>query len=372
MLRAVLRQFDILQPEVDFRRCLRSRDVSAGAGRCTVCAEVCPQAGVSFSAGVQLDRGSCTSCGLCAAACPTEAITDPGQQPAVLDLDRRARTISLGCRLGSSDSGCWSHPVQAVCGLSWRFLAAAALRCATRRVLLDCRNCGSCTHGPGSAAVNVAARRATTFLTAHGLSCSIEPITDSTSAGTPEAVSRRQFFRTVIGRAGSAAHQTACAHGLPRASQASLRSLLWHAALEPRRTPDSGAAAPAGTQACSPWGSFAVSSACSGCGDCAAVCPWQAWRIDTVADRRTVSFSMQRCRNCGCCLSRCPQRAISRTSEAVPHPQPGVQTLATVTVKRCRRCKKGSIELIDGMCHNCAKQASLTKVAVQSEIYGGR
>ncbi|TVQ40074.1 MAG: 4Fe-4S dicluster domain-containing protein [Spirochaetaceae bacterium] len=363
MLRALLRQFDTPLPEVDFRRCLRSRDVNAGTDRCTICSAVCPQAAVTFSAGVQLNAGSCTSCGVCAAACPTEAITDPRQQRTLLEGNRRIRTVSVGCRLGSNDGGSWSCPVQAVCGLSWRFVAAAALLCPTRRVLLDCRNCDSCTHGPGTAPVADAARRATTFLAALGLSCSIEVVTDSTSSDNPGAVSRRLFLGTALGLAGNTARRTPLACGLPQAPQKSVRGLLWKAALEAHSPADNHDAAPASREACSPWGSFTVSSDCTGCGDCALICPWQAWHIATSADTRTILFSMWRCRNCGYCVSRCPRNAIRRTSEVIPRPQTRVQTLATVPVPRCRRCKKSYVELFGGLCHNCTKQTSLAEAA---------
>lgn len=373
MVRVLLSQFDAPQPDVDYRRCLRSRQAGAAAAdRCTICRDACPQGAVSFRDGLRLEPGTCIACGVCAAACPTEAISHDERQFALLEQARAGTSVAFGCRvgrtLGSDDRRPWDAEAHAVCGLSWRFIAAAALQSATRCVLLDCRNCTSCTHGAGRAAVASAARRAAAFLAALGIISSIEAVDSSADADDPATVSRRQFFRTIMGRAGKAAHDTANRYGFVRSKGKSVQDLLWNAVCETaivpkEREPTSLAGQPGSPcspgSTCSPWGSFTVSADCSGCGECATACPRQAWSISSNANNRQVAFDMQACRDCGYCVSRCPQDAIRRVADPVPRPLQGARILATVAAHSCRRCRKSYPDLADGLCRNCAKQAAL-------------
>lgn len=353
MIRAVVAQLEIPTPEIRYDRCLRARlnsgdPATAELARCTTCAAACPQLAVSCTTGVTIGTDRCNSCGLCASACPTDAIRDHGQRLARLDPFSGVSTLSIGCKLGSNDGATWGFPVMAVCGLSWQFLAAAALRCrATLR--LDCRYCAGCTNGSGLPAVGTNRSRALSYLEAIGVHREITLVEEGAADPHDGGVSRREFFRTVFGRASGGARDLAGRYGLTRIPAGTVRELLWSAA----QGANGGTAMP--------WAAFTVDSTCTGCARCTRVCPSGAWRIAADNTTRTLVFQEAKCLDCGACGAACPAGAIHRHDAGPVSAYDDEVVKATVRGKRCRRCgtflEAGAAKL----CGNCKKQASLVR-----------
>ncbi|MBI5836133.1 MAG: 4Fe-4S binding protein [Candidatus Eisenbacteria bacterium] len=68
---------------------------------------------------------------------------------------------------------------------------------------------------------------------------------------------------------------------------------------------------------------YRITSACTGCGVCAADCPVEAIEETT---RRLYAIDAQTCTECGICEDVCPEEAV--TYEDVAASQPAAEVLA--------------------------------------------
>lgn len=139
---------------LEYERCVRTRSVSS---RCRACVDACPAGAVSLegekrSVAVNLD--ACTDCGLCLAACPTEAFSG------VFDVT----TLTAPSRLACGEAG-----VPCVGAISAEDLVALAQR--SGRLEVVGRTCPAGARGHARAAEAVA--QAERFLEALGLKATV-------------------------------------------------------------------------------------------------------------------------------------------------------------------------------------------------------
>lgn len=362
MLQPLINRLDTPTPEPSYHKCLRARlrpddPRTADLASCQLCAESCPHGAITLQNGITIDETRCTSCDLCSAVCPTAAISTTRQTLDRLDAFSDVSVISAGCKLGSDDGATWSFPVEAVCGLSWQFVAAAALRSA-RQLRLDCRHCTGCPNGPGIVRVEYIRARAQAYLESIGVTREIVIVDANTTEPGDGTVSRREFFRTFFSRAGGAARYLADHYGLARQSAQTVRELLWNRALSASTTTADTQLARGGTNPV-PWAQYRIKSGCTGCGLCASVCPNDAWRTSTVGSTRTISHREKVCLDCGACRAACPESVIYRTESSPATMQNVAIERAIVHGAKCRRCRAyvppGSGEL----CDNCKKHSTL-------------
>ena len=362
MLQPLIKRFDISSPAPHYNRCLRPRmraddPNTAHLAACRLCAESCPHGAITLQNGITIDDTRCTSCDLCSAVCPTAAISTTRQNLDRLDAFSDVSVISAGCKLGSDDGATWSFPVEAVCGLSWQFVAAAAMR-SGRELRLDCRHCAGCPNGPGVDRVEYIRKRARAYLRFVGVEREIVIVGVNTSDGGDGAVSRREFFRTFFGRAGATARYVADHYGLARRSAQTVRELLWNQAFSASNSADGTDSTYVGTNPV-PWAQYRIKSGCTGCGVCATVCPNDAWRTSTEGDSRTLSHREKDCLDCGACIAACPENVIYRTESTPETMREEAIHRAVVQGAQCRRCGAYVPPSSDELCENCEKQKSL-------------
>lgn len=342
-------------------RCIRLR----GGASCDSCRDACP-GGLPFSVdGEILAAGiadECTSCGVCAAACPTGAIELP---EAVLtgwlrriDLGvgelREGQQFTIAC----GPSRC-SADLVVPCVLAVdASLLLRALATGTPGVLLVPGDCGSCVHGREAAQeaiVDLADR-----VTALGVTLGLSPVSvspagrDADLEDAASSIGRREFLsslrdegRSLFGallkevfRPDETLPEGEAEAGEPaprrRIAVAAVGSVARRAGLDA----DSGLELP-------PEAAGSISHilpevdtfACRACGDCAVYCPTGAIRATLAEGRWLLSLSARRCVGCGACERLCRDSAISFKDHGLAGMlRPGRVVLHSAPTSTCVRC----------------------------------
>ncbi len=98
-----------------------------------------------------------------------------------------------------------------------------------------------------------------------------------------------------------------------------------------------------------PFGTIAVSDACTLCMSCTSACPASA--LKAAADAPRLSFLERNCLQCGLCASTCPEQAITLTPRLLLARRKDERVLKEAEIFHCTACGKpmGAKPIIDGM-----------------------
>ncbi len=346
-------------------------------GQCRACADECPVDALAVSvAGVQLSE-SCTGCGRCTAACPTQALALP-------ELARYSEPVPSAEGPTQVRIECRMVPVDAHRGDTLVVPCLGALtpghlmsRVAAGHVvsIIDRGWCDGCTSACGTGSEANPARRAVEaaalWLAAAGsterptiveslLSPSLRPLAIPPPPSAPPAIDRRSFFRaaiekpagrqrsaaTPIGADGRAVYPAGARRASPERERQRLALLRLTQAL--------------GTDM--PAEFFPALHADDRCCDrrmCVALCPTAAL---TVADDAAVShlrLDSDRCIACGTCVRACPEGALTLAAHGG---SAGLHSLASHHRARCPECGDSFTPSADQLetgsaapCPTCAK-----------------
>lgn len=313
---------------LEYERCVRTRAVSSS---CRACVDACPVSAVTLegpkqSVGVSLD--TCTDCGLCQAACPTEAIS-------VFDVTKLAPSPRLSC--GAQGLPC-------VGALAVEDLVTLALRAGSLELVG-----GACSGSHAHVEARVTAARA--FLAALGLSATLEwrdetpprpPAPPPEPQRTPEPIpARRRFIGMFVPRALPPEPQRLAfpdelnvkrlREATPPARRARLLAAL------PSSVVPKLASLPAPEV---PFTSSKVIDpvTCTGCMSCVTACPTGALTHTRLKDQ--VRFDGSRCVKCSLCHDVCEPRALTlapalRTEDFLDF---APRTLVTLKMVQCGEC----------------------------------
>lgn len=125
-------------PGYNYMRCLWN---GADGRECHDCVRFCPEGVFRDVKGKKPNYAKCSRCGLCAAVCPTLAISPPEiRAREYLRALGSDEVLSAAC---TRDAGRFSLRVECLLALSWEQIAVAAIRNA---VLLSLRPCADCPH----------------------------------------------------------------------------------------------------------------------------------------------------------------------------------------------------------------------------------
>jgi ferredoxin len=326
---------------------------------CTLCADSCPVEAISWGKSLEVNADKCTSCGLCAAVCPTGTLE--AQAPTDVELVQQVRGeagkgsgVVFACpRLLKVEDGS-SIQVNCLGRLDASFLVAAIAWGAKELMLVD-GQCEQCRDRNGreiaERAVATAGAVLDSFEVPHRISFvqHMPRRQGGQSAARqprPGDVSRRDFFSLLMGRAkqtaavaldgalGALSEQTAAARPLARGEMpvaAPIRQRLLSAALKRLGEP----VHPLAENVESPWAQFTYSDTCIGCQMCAHFCPTGALTKPAEPGSAGVIFTPSLCTGCGLCRDLChwksvtlsPLRDLTKVAtdspELLPMPTPG-------------------------------------------------
>lgn len=310
---------------------------------CRRCREACPVEAISwYGERMHVDKRRCTSCGICASACPTGSIELPGWTEAEVEAqlaglaDRaiaglsprgpvfvcRSNAAALRRRAGGGDAPGWL-PVEVPCVgmLTMSLLLRAVALGADAIGIVPCG--AGCAPGQASVAQErIALCR--DLLAAMGgdgdriVVLSLESAAWDLVASTAaiRAPSLRAPDPRPARRAADAVLALAQAHGAPDVLDlADARSPLATVSID--------------------------SAACTGCLSCVDACPTGALGSDGERGAVAVSFDATLCGGCALCAPRCPESAIRvRQGIDLAALARGRVPIFRDSAPRCERCQE--------------------------------
>lgn len=352
--------------------CLRAR---CGPRYCAHCREACPHGALDFDPATTLpriDADSCTACGRCAVACPTEVWTQ--DLPALTDNYSRSGDTSgsappsweIACRrvapvpdreheLGTT------RPVSVPCilGLPGGYLASVRPPARVRLLMGDCRQCPDGDEDAPLERIHLLA----SLLPA----LEVRPPDDEPALPPPSEAS---WATTPLTRKGILVSAGMLLAGA-LASTLPFRSLWSGEPSEDKgQTADQGRTWSRSTliERMSPTRVLSADEArllnlgavaaakdavCDACGLCVRSCPGDALRLSAGA----LQLTPARCTGCGVCVSRCPRQALRPASTLDLTDRKQTFSVLPASAGRCR-CG-GPLEPGRSSCLSCSRTADL-------------
>ena len=318
---------------------------------CRRCADACPHNAIGLSdEGVTIGT-DCRHCALCAAACPTEALTAANAAP--IELLRRA--IQRGSvRIACAPSGQKGDEILPCLGA----LGAATLGLLASRgvpvVLAGAGTCASCPHGSTGAsalALNLDAARILRDTIGNGgwADATLADDSDDSARVTGHDDKRRQLFRRFLSP--GEATPLASAQPVPlkavrfaRPVSTAGRELL-QILFEQRKAATPDPERPALSTVAHHGALFAAQiemlPGCTACEVCARACPTAAMEVSEHSAAWELTFRQSRCVGCGLCLEAC-QPGVLRYSENLGDDptETSARVLHARSKQRCSLCDR--------------------------------
>lgn len=334
------------QPELRVTHCTRYR---FRYSECHRCADVCQYQAVTLSEdGVAINPSACRNCGLCVAACPTEALAS-AELPRIDMLKRAAGRTAL--TIACAPSGQKGDEVVPCLGaLDAATLAHLANR-GTAVTLNGAQHCGACAHGKHAehqTALHLEAVAEMKCATG-GDGWSDIAVAAGRKASPDKAehnASRRHLFRRFIGRGvdqmarpvSQEDAQPAPLKAIRFARQFSTTGRELLQVLLDKAEGDAGMPLPShpGILAAQ----MQLQDGCTACEACARACPTDAMQVRESGVAWELAFEFARCVGCGVCVEACQPRVLQLAPTMNGWKAPQATVLHARSKQRCSRCDR--------------------------------
>ncbi len=261
---------------------------------------------LDLSRGLRVDAQLCTNCGLCAAACPVQAL--PGSTrsvPEAASLLAGAKQAILGCR--SSSEGISTVRVACLGGLTGLDLVVLATSIQANPLRLNLAFCHQC---PAGASVVPSVRRrideAAVVLGENRITALIDT---RDAAMTPRQAMRRGFLRNILAPIAEAAQE----FSTRRHEHIESGTLLSGIPERQKHVLDHRGRLP---ESSSIW-LLSKTSGCDDCCHCVGVCPTGALSRQRKDGQRIFGVATERCTGCHACVDFCPKDGLTLSRATV-------------------------------------------------------
>ncbi len=332
----------LASPELRATRCVRFR---YRYSECQHCQDACPHNAVALADdGVRIDAARCQNCGLCVAACRTEALASAGLAR-IETLKRAVRQVRFAwaCAPSGLEGEATVPCLGALDAATLAYLGKRGLQVELR----GSGHCAQCPHGAkGAARLALVLDAAQALRTASGEDWpDIKIATDSDPSRKPAQAGRRQLLRRLIGRRIDEL-VAAASHGeLPPAPQAAIRAGAPFVAEQrellqivcKRSDGEAFTLAPHGGL---PLMQLGPAQGCTACEACFRVCPTGALQIEETAASWALAFTADRCVACEACIEVCQPGALGAEQALDAQPGRAATVLEHRAKQRCTRCDR--------------------------------
>jgi len=339
---------------LNYESCVRSLSLKAG---CEACQQACPEGAITLNGvrnTVVVHKAPCTDCGLCAAACPTDAFDAP------FDLEAFLSTSGPELRCGAGGLPC-------IGALSTEDLIVLA--CRHRALEVHDSPCDS--RDPGHMLAHQRVQEVLHFISDSSLRSQVQWVADEQLAPpgpapaatpcpppAPERVS--QGRRRLIGMFVPPLKETKGAELVhpdrldrTRMQQVPQRRRRLLAALP--SSIEARSASRAQEQVSFFSTKHLCADACTACSVCVAVCPTGA--LQAPRSLREIRFDTSRCTKCGLCHDVCEPNAITLAPETslADLLDFGPRMLGRLAVAPCAECgmRFRKLRPEQGLCERC-------------------
>lgn len=266
--------------------------------RCRRCRDICPRQCWDDNGTPLPER--CDACGLCQAACPTDAIAVEGQPAEVWAalLKSDAEELHLSCR--KHGAGPWSClgflNARDLVALSWRYPDKSP-----QTIFVHTLHCNSCREEVGRHLAEEIGQ-ARQFLATWKQNTIREDGEAPKDPRDEKRIGRRGFFSALL----STGVETAQNVLWPEQGVRPIEKSRWRSQLLRDRT------APELLKEQNVFPVLSIDDSCIACGLCAKICPIQAMTAHETPVALTLSHQPLVCTDCGLCLEHCPTDSIRR------------------------------------------------------------
>lgn len=348
---------------------------------CQRCVEVCPEGAISLDPGPSISD-SCTDCGLCQVACPTEAFESElcsdeyllGRVQSLIGKDHfldSSPTLLFRCRRADVIS---VNEIRVRClgPISENVFVGAALA-GISEVILARGSCSRCHWGSAEGLFSDSIRNAIEIARVLGVQEFSVRVVDRDSAAAA-AVGRREMFSGVAHRFRFRGREAARHDAWSDATTELPGKIQWSGGsvkgskrrrLLKRIVSDAGW----GERVGEPYDvepsrnrARIAGDRCRACGICAAVCPTGAIQGARDGDDYVLTLMSSECTNCSLCKEACPENAIDLDGSFDPaglfaH---GAATVARIRVGWCAICGDEIPSGGGSVCATCDKRQQFT------------
>lgn len=373
---AVLAPSTTIQPVL----CTRFRTPKAD---CTLCADLCPAGAITLSGAGPEIGPACCNCGVCYAVCPTDAFgrKQGSDEEILFGLNRleEKKSCRISCQRGDGDA-------DLLVSCLGRLTEALLLRPlhASPDIKLEIVQ-PACAGCPMAKAVSLFANLLTRVGHLYDLvgagrerisvtRIPLGPLRNGAAEGTTG--SRREFLGAVREQAANVMMSALpsipedesgpAVNGRERPMNRKRADLLESL----RILAEKRKARPVSVSACeSMTAELAISSRCTACGVCAAVCPTGALVQENIGPSIVISFRAGLCVNCGICAKVCGPGAIEENKTVLLSHMLDAQSTELFSAPRheCRVCRLDFVgEGVDGICPLCVDQHRRQQNAIKN------
>jgi Pyruvate/2-oxoacid:ferredoxin oxidoreductase delta subunit len=287
-------------------QCVRFRHRKA---QCTRCADNCPEGAIVWGESAEVDAKKCTSCGLCAAVCPTGVFeaSSPSNSELLRQIDELAKVtsaISFACPHVAGEEARGVIRVSCLGRLDASILVGAAAS-GTQQVHLVDSECEHCPGSIGHTAAEHAVAESNGLLQACGSASRVEFVDWSDVLDQPTHIKKQKVGIHTENVPGETAQTIKPVEKgelpvrVPEKRQLLLSSL--------KRISDHDIKTELDTNL---WATVSIKESCTGCRMCAFFCPTGAL-VKFVEDGKPgLTFKYAECTNCGLCREICYTTSI--------------------------------------------------------------